>query len=184
MIRLKTLLNEAPATKTQIKPITGILRGGLNGVVAFFKKQGGVAPTINIPAAQQKYGYDESKIESTVLGRNYLAIDNVNNSFISISSVTDTQQDIPTFKRITCMIIFKGLNNIEYTYFLCKYTKDGNVDSIGDWKQGNSIIQSINTFESKGGTLSKPIDFLESVQQTFPADWLLIQKDLSNIAGL
>ena len=181
MIKLKTLLSE-----TRIKPLKGALRGGLPKIAAYFKQLGDV--TVNAESAQQRYGYTESNILSQVDGRTYMNLESQNaatkQSLISISRITDSQSDLPTFKRVSYVIIYKGSDAKEYTYFMCEFNKDSMSDSIGQWQQGRTIISSVNTIETSGSTLTMPADFVESVKQSFPSDWNAIREDLITITGL
>jgi hypothetical protein len=195
MIRLKTLLEQATTTTakptTKVTPIRAALSGGIQKVLGFFKQRGSQIEITDIPVSPylQKYKYDERKIQSQVEGRKYSYIAETNteftDSYISICRITDTQPDLPNFKRIGYQVMFES-NNAFFEYFLMEYYTGNSVtDSLGQWVgAGANIVQSVSTLEGKSGKLTQPDGFAEAVQKAFPDNWTTIRNDLSTFTGL
>ena len=206
MIRLKTLLEQANAEATKpalkVTPLSGTLKGGIQKIIGFFKSRGSRTEIKDIPVDPylQKYKYDEYKIQSQVEGRNYSRITNTQlnnteaestNAFISICRITDTQPDLPNFKRICYQVIFES-DGAFFEYFLAEYYTGNSVtDSLGHWKNaGNNIVQSVNTLEGNPGKLTQPDGFAAAVEKAFPKNqtelrsYEAIRNDLSTLIGL
>ena len=206
MIRLKTLLEQANAEATKpalkVTPIRGVIKGGIQKIIGFFKSRGSRTEITDIPVSPylQKYKYDEYKIQSQVEGRNYSRITSTQlnntetestNAFISICRITDTQPDLPNFKRIGYQVIFES-DDAFFEYFLMEYYTGNSVtDSLGHWKDaGDNIVQSVNTLEGNPGKLTQPDGFAAAVEKAFPKNqtelrsYEAIRNDLSTLIGL
>lgn len=200
MIRLKTLLEQANAEATKptlkVTPIQGVIQGGIQKIIGFFKRRGSKTEITDIPVDPylQKYKYDEYKIQSQVEGRKYSystdtqlnnTLSESTNAFISICRITDTQPDLPSFKRIGYQVTFES-NDEFFEYFLMEYYTGNSVtDSLGQWRDSaNSIAQSVNTLEGNPGKLTQPAGFAAAVQKAFPKNWTDIRNDLSTLIGL
>ena len=200
MIRLKTLLEQANAESvkptTKVTPIRTALSGGIQKIIGFFKQRGSQIEITDIPVDpyEQKYKYDEYKIQSQVTGRTYSRITNkqINNTkaestnaFIDIGRVISTQSDLPQFKEISYLVTFQS-DKAYFEYFLAEYYTGNSVtDSLGHWKvPGAKIVQSVNTLEGNPGKLTQPDGFAEAVKKAFPDNWTTIRNDLSTFTGL
>ena len=195
MIRLKTLLEQANAEATKptvkVRPIRGVIKGGIQKIIGFFRSRGSRTEITDIPVDTylQKYKYDEYKIQSYVEGRKYSYIAETNteftDSYISICRITDTQSDLPNFKRIGYQVMFQS-NDAFFEYFLMEYYTGNSVtDSLGQWRDANdSIVQSVNTLEGNLGKLTQPDGFAAAVEKAFPKSYEAIRNDLSTLIGL